>query len=97
VDEAFPGRRCSHGSRAGRGQSDPSISTVTPTNLVWDIYIERMRAAENGRVTDEAGSRACPGRDLPRRLEALMGTLPGLAGPALTLADLHAAPIFAYG
>ena len=67
--------------------------------LVWDIYIERMRAAENGRVSDEARIAAALSRaeTCLGALEALMADAPWLAGPALTLADLHAAPIFAYG
>ena len=66
--------------------------------LVWDIYVERVAAPKRGRPGDEALIQAA----LPRAdvclsaLEAIGGNGPFLAGPTLTLADLHAAPMFAY-
>src|SRR5215475_11672849 len=96
----FPGRRCSAKpkARARVNQAISILDSYAYRTLVWDIYVERMRAAENGRVTDEARIAAA----LPRAetclgaLEALMAEGPWLAGPMLSLADLHAAPIFAY-
>jgi len=102
VDEAFPGPPLQSKEPRGRARVNQILSILdsyTYRTLVWDIYVERMRAAENGRVTDEARIAAA----LPRAetclgaLEALMADTRWLAGPALTLADLHAAPIFAYG
>ena len=66
--------------------------------LVWDIFVERVRAPAQGRTPDEQKIAAA----LPRArkcldaLAALMGATPHLAGHELTLADLHAAPMFAY-
>ena len=101
VDEAFPGPALQPAAPKARARVNQAVSILDSyayRTLVWDIYVERMRAAENGRITDEARIAAA----LPRAeiclaaLEALMAAGPWLAGPALTLADLHAAPIFAY-
>jgi len=101
VDEAFTGpalQPTAPKARARVNQVIAILDSYAYRTLVWDIYVERVRAAENGRVTDEARIAAA----LPRAetclaaLEALMAAGPWLAGPALTLADLHAAPIFAY-
>jgi len=101
VDEAFPGPALQPAEPKARARVNQAISILDSyayRTLVWDIYVERMRAAENGRVTDEARIAAA----LPRAetclgaLEALMAEDAWLAGPALSLADLHAAPIFAY-
>jgi len=101
VDEAFPGPALQPAEPKARARVNQAISILDSyayRTLVWDIYVERMRAAENGRVTDEALIAAA----LPRAetclgaLEALMAEGPWLAGPVLSLADLHAAPIFAY-
>ena len=101
VDEAFPGPALQPAAPKARARVNQAISILDSyayRPLVWDIYVERMRAAENGRITDEARIAAA----LPRAetclaaLEALMAEGPWLAGSALSLADLHAAPIFAY-
>jgi glutathione S-transferase len=101
VDEAFPGPALQPAAPKARARVNQAVSILDSyayRTLVWDIYVERMRAAANGRVTDEARIAAA----LPRAeiclaaLEALMAAGPWLAEPALTLADLHAAPIFAY-
>ncbi len=102
VDEAFPGPPLQPQDPRGRARVNQILSILDSyayRTLVWDIYIERMRAAENGRVTDEARIAAALSRaeTCLGALEALMADGPWLAGPALTLADLHAAPIFAYG
>ena len=102
VHEAFPGPPLQPKEPRGRARVNQILSILDSyayRTLVWDIYVERMRAAENGRVTDEARIAAA----LPRAetclgaLEALMADTRWLAGPGLTLADLHAALIFAYG
>lgn len=101
VDEAFPGpplQPAAPRTRARMNQAVSLLDSYAYRTLVWDIYVERMRAAENGRVTDEARIAAALSRaeTCLGALEALMADAPWLAGPALSLADLHAAPIFAY-
>jgi glutathione S-transferase len=66
--------------------------------MVLEIYVERVSAPARGRTPDEA--RIAAAVPLARRclsaLCALVGDAPWLAGSALTLADLHAAPMIAY-
>ena len=66
--------------------------------LVWDIFVERVRASAQGRQSDEARiAAALPKAELClRALVDLMGESPYLVGRELTLADLHAAPMFIY-
>jgi glutathione S-transferase len=66
--------------------------------LVWDIFVERVRAPAQGRAPDAQKIAAA----LPKAatclvaLEAIMENGAYLTGDALTLADLHAAPMIAY-
>jgi glutathione S-transferase len=101
VDEAFPGPPLQPEDPQGRARVNQILSILDSyayRTLVWDIFVERVRAPGQGRAPDEARIAAA----LPRAetclaaLEALMDVQPWLAGPQLTLADLHAAPIFAY-
>ena len=101
VDEAFPGPPLQPEDPRGRARVNQILSILDSyayRTLVWDIFVERVRAPGQGRAPDEARIAAA----LPRAetclaaLEALMDVQPWLAGPQLTLADLHAAPIFAY-
>jgi len=101
VDEAFAGPPLQPRSPEDRARVNQVISILDSyayRALVWDIYVERVSAPERNRVSDEARIQAA----LPRArvcltaLEQIMGGGPFLTGPALTLADLHAAPMFAY-
>ena len=101
VDEAFVGPPLQPRSPEDRARVNQVISILDSyayRSLVWDIYVERVSAPKRNRVSDEARIQAA----LPRArvcltaLEQIMGGGPFLTGPALTLADLHAAPMFAY-
>jgi len=101
VDEAFDGPRLQPTDakrRACMNQIIGLLDSYAYRTLVWDIYVERVDAPREGRAADEAKIAAA----LPRarlcleELTRLMGQAPFLAGDALTLADLHAAPMFAY-
>ena len=65
-------------------------------DLVWGLYVERIDAPRRGRAPDERRIK----RLLPKvetcltAIEAVMGDGPWLAGEDLSLADLHAAPMF---
>jgi glutathione S-transferase len=65
--------------------------------LVWDIYVERIARPATGLVTDEARvAGALPKAEVClSAVSELMGDRPWLAGSAISLADLHAAPMFA--
>ncbi len=101
IDEAFPGPRLQPHEPRARARMNQAISVLDSyayRTLVWDIFVERVRAPANGRMPDEARIAAA----LPKAetclcaLRDLMGGGPWLAGGTLTLADLHAAPMFAY-
>jgi glutathione S-transferase len=101
IDEGFPGpplQPDTPRSRALVTQVVGMLDSYAYRPLVWDIFVERIRAPAQGRLGDEEKIAAA----LPRAatcldaLERLMGESPWLAGEALSLADLHAAPIFAY-
>lgn len=101
VDEAFPGPALQPADVRRRATMTQIVSMLDSYGyrpMVWDVYVERIDRPREGKTPDEARiasglakSRAC--------LAALAGLkAPGdwLLGEQLTLADLHAAPIFAY-
>jgi glutathione S-transferase len=102
IDEAFPGARLqptNPRARARVNQITAILDSYAYRPLVWGIYMERVDAPRSGRAPDEAAIAA----SIPQvrrcidELARLMGDAPFLAGDALSLADLHAAPMFAYG
>ncbi len=101
VDEGFPGPALQPTSPRDRARMNQVISicdSYAYRALVWDLFVERVRAPAQGRASDEARiADALPraARCLDALVE-LMADGPYLAGPALTLADLHAAPMFLY-
>lgn len=101
VDEAFDGPSLQPGTaedRAVMNQIIGLLDSYAYRTLVWDIYVERVERPGQGRAPDEARIAAA----LPRArtcLAVLAGLKrPGawLLGDQLTLADLHAAPMFAH-
>jgi len=101
VDEAFAGPKLQPPEPKLRARMNQAISILDNyayRTLVWDIFVERVRAPKQGRVADEQKIAAA----LPKAatclasLEAIMSDGDYLAGNAPTLADLHAAPMFAY-
>jgi glutathione S-transferase len=99
VDEVFPGPRLQPDSPRGRARMNQIISILDSyayRTLVWDIYAERVSRPAMGVAADEqkiAG--ALPKAEVClSALSELMNENPWLAGPAISLADIHAAPIF---
>src|SRR5215831_12811867 len=102
VDEAFPGSPLQPEAPRARARMNQAIGILDSyayRTLVWDIFVERVRAPAQGRAPDEARVAAA----LPRAataLAALSDIIDGnafLAGATPTLADCHAAPMIVYG
>jgi glutathione S-transferase len=101
VDEAFPGPALQPAEVRARARMNQAISILDNyayRTLVWEIFVERVRKPQQGQASDEAGiAAALPrARTCLKALAELSGPEPYLAGGALSLADLHAAPIFVY-
>lgn len=101
VDEAFDGPSLQPVIPRARARMNQAIAVLDSygyRTMVWDIFVERVRAPMWGRATDEARIAAAVPRAATclRALAEIGEGGPWLAGPAMTLADLHAAPMFAY-
>jgi glutathione S-transferase len=101
VDEAFPGPRLQSADAKHRARMNQVISILDNygyRTLVWDIFVERVRAPHRGRAPDEAkiATALQPAATCLGALESIMADAPYLTGGELTLADLHAVPMFAY-
>lgn len=101
VDETFGGARLQPSDTRERARMNQIIGILDSyayRTLVWDIYVERSSKHPPGRVADEQRIAAA----LPRAriclnaLADLMGNRKWLAGECISLADLHAVPIFDY-
>jgi glutathione S-transferase len=100
VDEVFPGPRLQPDDPRGRARMNQIISILDSyayRTLVWDIYVERVSRPASGAASDEQRiADALPKAETClSALSELMDEAPWLAGPAISLADLHAAPMFA--
>jgi glutathione S-transferase len=101
VDEVFPSPPLQPPSPQLRARSNKIISILDSyayRSMVWDIYVERVSKPAEGQAPDEEKIRL----SLPRAatclsvLSDIMGDSVFLTGRDLSLADLHAAPVFAY-
>ncbi len=100
IDEAFAGPALQPAAPEPRARVNQVISILDSyayQTLVWDIYVELVSDPRRGQLADQVRvAAALPrARVCLRALEGIMGAGPFLTGPSLTLADLHAAPMFA--
>ncbi|WP_159586556.1 glutathione S-transferase family protein [Chelativorans xinjiangense] len=101
IDEAFPGPALQPSDVRQRARMSQIISILDAyayRTLVWDIYVERVSKRREGKTTDAAKVAAALPKAATclRVLSRLKSGGVWLCGERLTLADLHAAPIFAY-
>jgi len=100
IDEAFDGpplQPSTASSRAVMGQAISIMDSYAYRSLVWGIYVERIDQPQRGLAPDlEKIAAARPlARTCLSALESLAPAGDWLAGDTLSLADLHAAPMFA--
>ena len=102
VDEAFPGPPLMPDAPRARARINQIISIIDNYGygpLVREIFVERVRASAHGRNADEAKIAAAVPRAATclRALDELADPEGSyLTGSAVSLADLHAAPMFLY-
>lgn len=101
VDEAFAGPALQPADPAARAVMNQMIGILDSyayRTLVWDIYVERVSRPRDGIPSDEARiAAALPvARTCLDVLSRLKRDGPWLLGKDISLADLHAAPMFAY-
>ena len=101
VDEAFPGPPLQPNGARQRARLQQTVSVLDHyayRTLVWDIFVERVRGPQHGRIPDEQRiAAALPRAEMClRALTDLLGAQPFFAGTEVTLADLHAGPMLAY-
>lgn len=100
IDEAFSGPQLqpsTPSSRAVMGQAISIMDSYAYRSLVWGIYVERIDQPQRGLAPDPGKIEAARqlGRTCLNALENLAARGDWLAGDTLSLADLHAAPMFA--
>lgn len=102
VDEAFAGPALQPTDAKLRARMNQIISIADSylyRPLVWGIYVARDEAAKNSAPLDQAAfdEAVARSRQTFAALADLCGDGPWLLGEALSLADLHLAPMIAYG
>jgi glutathione S-transferase len=100
VDEVFPGPSLQPDDARARARMNQIISILDSyayRTLVWDIYVERVSRPASRASSDERRiSAALPKAEVClSALSELMDGSAWLTGSAISLADLHAAPMFA--
>jgi glutathione S-transferase len=97
VDETFSGPKLQPETprlRARMAQAISIVDSYAYPDLVWGVYVESVSGPARGKPTDQVRLAAAIAKSARcvAALEELLGASPFLAGPSVSLADLHAAP-----
>jgi glutathione S-transferase len=100
VDDVFPGPRLQPADPRSHARMNQIISILDSyayRTLVWDIYVERVSRPARGVAADEQRVVGAlkKAEICLSALSELMDEKSWLAGSTISLADLHAAPMFA--
>ena len=100
IDEAFDGTPLQPRTplaRARMGQAISIADNYVYKSMVWGVYVETVDGPANGRPRNDERLAAASkmASTCLLALEQLAPESPWLAGDALTLADLHVAPMIA--
>jgi len=102
IDEGFAGPPLMPSAPRARARANQIISIIDNYGyrpLIWDIFVERVRAPAQGRNADEAkiaAARPSAALCLQTLNDLAESEGPYLTGTAISLADLHLAPMVAY-
>ncbi|MBS9476058.1 glutathione S-transferase family protein [Ancylobacter radicis] len=101
VDEAFAGPPLQPAGPRERARCNQIIGLADAyayRALVWGVYVEQVEKPARGESTNDAAlaTAVAQASTCLAALTDLMGEGPWLAGPHLSLADLHLAPMVAY-
>lgn len=101
IDEEFSGVPLQPTSTRARARMNQVISVLDAYAyypMIWSVFVQRISIPKSGTETDEAIiSEALPRIDTClTALDNLLGPQRCFAGDAISLADLHAAPMLLY-
>ncbi|MEM1153967.1 MAG: glutathione S-transferase family protein [Pseudomonadota bacterium] len=84
--------------RARMNQVISVLDSYAYRPMIWEVFVERVLVPEEeGEPNEAVVENALPVIELTlKQLEMWMGELPFLAGPDISLADLHAFPMILY-
>jgi glutathione S-transferase len=101
IEEAFDGPNLMPSDPRTRARANQIISVLDSQGYracVWDVFVERAFVPSQGGESNEetVAKGLAMAETCMTALETLMGDGPYLAGPEVSLADVHAYPIFRY-
>jgi glutathione S-transferase len=101
IDDAFDGPAVMPLDARAAARANQIISMMDNyayRSMVWDVYVERVRMPLEGGTADQA--KIANGLQIAEvclaTLQSFMGEAEFLTGPEVTLADIHALPMFDY-
>lgn len=99
VDEAFPGPALQPANSRQREKMNQVICVLDAyayRPMVWGVFVQRISVPRGGGTPDEnqISDALCASARCLEALDAVLGSAPFFAAREISLADLHAFPIF---